>query len=71
MIILPDAHSTEYSIKVAPTNWVSIEICHVKCLQRLCADRKVVVEDVAPLVLDVEEEDEDEGHVHGHDGHHH
>ena len=33
--------------------------------------RQVWVKDVAPLVLDVEEEDEDNGHVHGDYGEHH
>ena len=30
--------------------------------------RQIMVEDVTPLVLDVEEEAEDESHVHGDDG---
>ena len=76
MIILSDAELQSLYTTLSLVTWHQATIRDMsrlvsRVLQRLCADREVVVEDVAPLVLDVEEEDEDECHVHGHDGDHH
>ena len=53
--------------------FLKFTIVHVEGGDSGFADREVLVEEVAPVVLDVEKEAKDQGHVHeaDEDNHHH